>query len=90
MTTYNLVKSPLSGNYYIKGLADVWGDDPDTLLLVVYGSGDCDRVTRKGKLMHRALYDLRQTCDALKDGDVFALRGKPAYVCQGVHVIPAK
>ncbi len=86
MATYNLIK--VNRRYYVEGLADEWTDEPNTLLLARHPAGDCDTVARKGKLMHSALYDLRQCCDALKDGDVFALRGKPAYVCQGVHVVP--
>jgi hypothetical protein len=87
MTQYRLVKK---GNaYYVAGLADTWCDTPDTMLMVRYPAGDADTVARRGEPMHRALYDLYQTCEGLHDGDEFALRGKVVYRCEGIHVVPA-
>lgn len=85
MTTYNLIKR--DGCYYVAGLANEWCDSADTMLIAFYDAGDCDTVSRKGKLMHRALYDLFQTSDALHDGDAFAINNKIAYRCEGVHVV---
>lgn len=86
MATYNLIKR--EDDFYVEGLRDGGTYYPaDTLLMVVYLSGDCDTVQEPGQLMHHALYDLYQTCEQLKDGDVFMLDGKPAYACKGVHVI---
>ena len=84
---YNLVKR--DGDYYVAGLRDEWCDDDDTMLIVRYPEGDCDLVHGRDKNMHRALYDLYQTSDALKDGDEFAIDGEVVYYCEGVHVVLA-
>ena len=86
MKAYDLVRR--SRDYWVQGLADEWGDSPDTMLLVIYDSGDCDTVTEPGERMHRALYDLYQTTDSVRDGDVFCIDGVPRYRCEGVHVLP--
>jgi hypothetical protein len=87
MTTYNLIKR--DGCYYVQGLRDDWCDSDDTMLICRYPEGDCDTISRNGKNMHRALYDLLQTCELLHEGDEFAIAGKVAYRCSGVHVVKA-
>lgn len=87
MTDYALAK--IGDRYFVKGLRDE--DAPDTMLLVLYPEGDCDTVSEPGsKQMHRALYDLFQVSDTLKDGDCFTLDGCPVYRCDGVHVLPIR
>lgn len=84
MTNYNLVNT--DGVYRVEGLATWTGEYPHTLLLVRYDAGDYDNVTENNELMHRALYDLFQTSDALKDGDTFSINDVVQYICEGVHV----
>lgn len=81
MHQYQLRKR--DGCFYVAGLID-------SLLIVHYPEGDVNTVsTGPGERMHRALYDLYQVNDALKDGDEFLLQGKVVYRCQGVHVVTA-
>lgn len=87
MTTYNLIKQ--GNDYHVEGLRDEWNASGNVMLICHYPSGDCDAVSRNDANMHRALYDLYQVNDDLKDGDAFAIRGRIAYRCQGVHVVRA-
>jgi len=81
---YELVKE--NGSYYIKGLK-TWLGETNTLLLIRHPEGDVDTIGRNGKAMHCALYDEFQTCNDLKDGDTFSIRGEVVYRCEGVHVV---
>jgi len=81
---YNLIKK--DGCYHLVGTS-AKGEKVDELLIVRYNEGDVDTISKDGENMYHALYDLYQTSDALKDGDVFTLDGVAIYKCEGVHVI---
>lgn len=87
MTQYNLVKHD-GTDYYVENLKDVWNASGEVLLRVRYEEGDCDTITENDENMHRALYDLYQTNDNIKEGDTFAIDNVPVYKCVGVHVVP--
>jgi len=59
-----------------------------TTLIYHYPEGDIDTRMKDAKMMLGALYDLFQTHDGLKDGDIFETEFGN-FICKGVHVIPA-
>lgn len=82
---YKLERIKGSG-FSVVGLPNDYDDSGNYLLMVRYETGDCDLVYDNGQAMHEALYDLYQTHETLRDGDVFTLNGTIVYRCQGVHV----
>lgn len=75
-------------DYFVRGLSSCFDGKGDEMLLAVYPEGDCDR-PYTAELMHSALYDVYQQHDGLHDGDRFETEFG-AFVCDGVHVVPAK
>lgn len=84
---YNLIF--VDNALHVENLRDEWCDTPHTLLIVRYDAGDCDTISKpiQSNKLHRALYDLYQTSDTLKDGDCFAIDGVVTYKCEGIHVV---
>jgi hypothetical protein len=86
---YKLTQSSRQDCFSVEGLPSGYDNRyPNTLLLVRYPEGDCDTVGDVGENMHKALYDLYQTSDVLKDGDTFSCNNVTIYKCSGVDVIP--
>lgn len=76
MATYKVEKR--DDRYYVVGLKDDLDldDDPDTMLLYRYSypyseTPDVDTRMKDAHMMYGALYDLLQTHDGIKDGDIF-------------------
>ena len=66
---------------------------PDEVLLVMYEAGDCDVAYGPAgaeSLLHRALYDLYQTSDDIKEGDQFLIDGKVAFYTESFHVFASQ
>lgn len=59
----------------------------NTLLVCVYDEGDCDTEFSHAWQMHRALYNLFQVNENLKEGDKFETE-YGVFECVGVHVVP--
>lgn len=79
-------------DWYVVGLKEEFGDEPDTLLLYRYSypeseTPDVDNPSDVHK-MYGALYDLFQCHDGLKKGDVFETKWGE-FVCEGIHVVPS-
>ena len=76
----------------IKGLDNPFGGGRNCLLIVRYPEGDCDiiRPTSPRSMLIRALYDLYQVDDRIRDGDEFVYEGCVVAVYRGVHVIERK
>lgn len=88
MATYKVEQRERS--HYVMGLKSGWkevGIDPDTMLIYRYPAGDIDTRMKDAHMMFGALYDLLQTHDDLKDGDIFETEFGQ-YRCEGVHVAP--
>lgn len=88
MATYKVEQRERS--HYVLGLK--FGYDsrekyPDTMLIYRYPAGDIDTIMKDAHMMYGALYDLFQTHDDLKDGDIFQTEFGE-YECVGVHVTP--
>jgi len=78
-------------SHYVIGLRfDPMGNgkhaSDDTLLIYHYEAGDVDTLMKNADMMFGALYDLFQTDDSLKDGDVFETEFGD-FVCSGIHVV---
>jgi hypothetical protein len=89
MATYKVELSDHS--HYVTGLAPDWEEGKvsrGVLLIYHYPEGDCDTRMMNTKMMLSALYDLFQTHDGLKDGDIFDTEFGN-FICKGVHVVPA-
>src|SRR5512143_3500367 len=88
MATYKVEARERS--HYVVGLKSGWkevGIDPDTMLIYRYPAGDIDTKMKDAHMMYGALYDLFQTHDDLKEGDIFQTEFGE-YRCEGVHVLP--
>jgi hypothetical protein len=81
-------------SHYVMGLPTTYRilrteTEPNTLLAIRYQEGDIDTKMTTKKYMHSALYDLFQTSDQLKQGDVFDTE-YGYFICESVHVLPAR
>ena len=89
MTTYKVEQSGRS--HYVQGLkSEGFGEIPgeeNALLIYRYPAGDIDTRMKDAHMMYGALYDLFQTHDGLKEGDIFQTEFGE-YRCEGVHVLP--
>lgn len=87
MTTYKVEEKGRS--HYVVGLKPKYAEpgDKDTMLIYQYPAGDIDTRMKDAHMMFGALYDLLQTHDGLKEGDIFQTKFGE-YRCEGVHVIP--
>ena len=87
MATYEVKQ--VSRSHYVMGLTPEWAEDGEknTMLIYHYPGGDVDTRMKDAHMMYAALYDLFQTQDNLKDGDVFQTEFG-TYHCEGVHVVP--
>ena len=79
-------------NHFVMGLKEDGLDEPDTMLLYRYSypyseTPDIDTRMRDAHMMFGALYDLLQTHDGLKNGDIFQTEFGQFH-CEGVHVVP--
>jgi hypothetical protein len=90
MATYKVEKR--DNSYYVVGLREEFGDDPDTMLLYRYSypyseTPDIDTRMKDAHMMFGALYDLYQCHDGIKKGDIFETEFGN-FVAEGVHIIP--
>lgn len=74
MATYKVEKR--DDSYYVVGLKEDFGDDPDTMLVYHYRypyveTPEVDTRMKDAHMLYGALYDLLQTHDGLKKGDIF-------------------
>lgn len=88
MATYKVEAK--DDSHYVVGLKPDWAEpgDKDTMLIYRYPAGDIDTRMKDAHMMYGALYDLFQTHDDLKDGDIFQTEFGE-YKCQGFHVLPS-
>lgn len=82
---YDVKLSADGRNHEVIGLAEKSGDEPNTMLIYYYPERDIDTKMKNVEMMHRALYDLFQCHESLKDGDTFKTEFGD-FKCAGVHV----
>lgn len=89
MATYHVKE--IDGAHFVIGLPNesYWDEkiEPNTMLIYHYPGGDIDTLMQDPHMMLGALYDLFQTNDALKSGDMFRTEFGN-YRAKGVHVVP--
>lgn len=90
MTTYRVERNR-NRAWLVRGLAEPSWDEPDAMqpdsLLLLLGAGEVLPI-KTADDMHRALYDLAQTHEGVRDGDRFEVpRLRCAYRVDGIHVV---
>jgi hypothetical protein len=88
MATYKVELDKGERTHYVLELKSGFGKEryPHTMLIYSYPAGDIDTRMKDAHMMFGALYDLFQTHDDLKDGDIFETEFG-TYHCEGVHVV---
>jgi len=89
MATYKVELDADGRTHYVMDLKSGHGKEKyaHTMLIYYYPAGDIDTRMKDAHMMYGALYDLFQTHDDLKEGDIFETEFGH-YRCEGVHVLP--